>query len=251
MRGRLAVIASRVAGARRAPPARAQHPLVTLPLSDPAYVQLDGLMRQGCVAARLSPYRPYLVRAVRQALIAAHAEPQCAGRILDLLIARFARDTGMVHDTAGSRLRFGALASLIATGETNGTVTPALARRAPGGLGTAAAHRLRGGAPHLQWRRALRRGHRALRADRRARRSHHPSGELPPRERRRRLERGVLLGARRARCTSSSGASRWRGWGRGRSRSRSPRRARRSITSGSRSSCSSGSSRASSRRRVR
>ncbi|HVP70344.1 MAG TPA: hypothetical protein VMS45_03405, partial [Gemmatimonadaceae bacterium] len=40
--------------------AAAQHPLVTLPLSDPAYIQLDALVRQGCVAARLSPYRPYM-----------------------------------------------------------------------------------------------------------------------------------------------------------------------------------------------
>jgi len=123
MRRRIALLG--VVAALGAAPARAQHPLVTLPLSDPAYVQLDGLMRQGCVSARLSPYRPYLVRAVRQALIAAHAEPQCAGKILDVLIARFARDTGMVHDTAGSRLRFGAMASLIATGQTNGTVMPA------------------------------------------------------------------------------------------------------------------------------
>ena len=114
-------VAAAALGATRA---AAQHPLVTLPLSDPAYVQLDGLMRQGCVAARLSPYRPYLVLAVRQALVAAHAEPRCGGKILELLTARFVRNTGMVHDTAGSRLRFGAVVSAIATGQTNGTVLP-------------------------------------------------------------------------------------------------------------------------------
>jgi hypothetical protein len=104
--------------------AAAQHPLVTLPLTDPAYVQLDALVRQGCVAARLSPYRPYLVLAVRQALVAAHKQEPCAGEILELLTARFARDTGMVHDTAGSRLRFGAEVSLIGTGLSGGVIEP-------------------------------------------------------------------------------------------------------------------------------
>ncbi len=102
----------------------AQHPLVSIPLDDPMYVQLDALMRQGCVAARLSPYRPYITLAVREALIAAHGEKNCQGPILELLTARFTRDTGWVHDTAGSRLRFGSVISLRATGETNGTVAP-------------------------------------------------------------------------------------------------------------------------------
>lgn len=104
--------------------ARAQHPMVKLPLDDPAYVQLDGLVRQGCVAARLSPYRPYLVLAVRQALVAAHKEENCAGAILETLTARFTADTAFVHDTAGSRLRFGASASLIGTGLSGGVIQP-------------------------------------------------------------------------------------------------------------------------------
>jgi len=104
--------------------ATAQHPLVTLPLSDPAYVQLDALARQGCVAARLSPYRPYLVLAVREALVAAHKEVRCGGPILELLTSRFARDTGMVHDTTGSRLKFGAEATIIGTGLSGGVITP-------------------------------------------------------------------------------------------------------------------------------
>ncbi len=104
--------------------AAAQHPLVSIPLDDPMYVQLDALMRQGCVAARISPYRPYITLAVRQALIAAHDEKNCQGPLLELLTARFTRDTGWVHDTAGSRLRFGSVLSLRGTGESNGTVAP-------------------------------------------------------------------------------------------------------------------------------
>ncbi|HUO52822.1 MAG TPA: hypothetical protein VMT93_09895, partial [Gemmatimonadaceae bacterium] len=107
-----------------APAAAAQHPLVKLPLADPAYIQLDGLVRQGCVPARVSPYRPYLVLAVRQALVAAHKERNCAGPILELLTARFARDTGWVHDTTGSRLRFGSSLSVIGTGLSGGVVQP-------------------------------------------------------------------------------------------------------------------------------
>ena len=117
-----AAAAALLAGAAVA--ANAQHPLIKLPLDDPAYVQLDGLVRQGCVSARLSPYRPYLVLAVRQAIVSAHKEPPCAGPLLELLTARFTRDSGLVHDTAGSRLRFGAMASLIGTGQSGGTVTP-------------------------------------------------------------------------------------------------------------------------------
>ena len=104
--------------------AAAQHPLVTLPLSDPAYIQLDALVRQGCVAARLSPYRPYMVLAVRQALVAAEKEPRCAGAILELLANRFARDTGWVHDTSGSRLRFGTEVTVEGTALSNGVITP-------------------------------------------------------------------------------------------------------------------------------
>src|SRR5215210_6126937 len=72
------------------PAAGAQHPLVTLPLDDPAYVQLSALDRQGCAAARISPHRPYLAAAVRLAVGRASRETRCAGPLLDVLRARFA-----------------------------------------------------------------------------------------------------------------------------------------------------------------
>ncbi|MDQ6827506.1 MAG: hypothetical protein M3081_01405 [Gemmatimonadota bacterium] len=66
----------------------AQHPLVTLPLSDPAYVQLDGLARLGCQPAHVSPFRPYLLRSIRLALGAALADSACASPLRDALVAR-------------------------------------------------------------------------------------------------------------------------------------------------------------------
>lgn len=72
-----------------AAPAAAQPALASLPLDDPAYVQLDGLTRQGCVAARISPYRPYFVAHVREALRRAESESSCAGLVLVQLRGRF------------------------------------------------------------------------------------------------------------------------------------------------------------------
>ena len=76
-----------------APQVEAQHALVSLPLTDIAYVQLEALDRQGCAAARVSPYRPYIVGAVREALEKARQDPWCAGRILLALDQRFAVDS--------------------------------------------------------------------------------------------------------------------------------------------------------------
>ena len=73
--------------------ADAQHPLVTLPLDDPAHTQLRALERGGCGAARVAPFRPYLVGRVRQALVRARGESACRGEMLDALIARFKPDT--------------------------------------------------------------------------------------------------------------------------------------------------------------
>ncbi|HJU66866.1 MAG TPA: capsule assembly Wzi family protein [Gemmatimonadaceae bacterium] len=73
--------------------ASAQHDLFTLPIADPAYRQLDGLQRTGCVAARVSPYRPYLVSGIRRALVAAVRDETCRGAILDALVRRFRPDT--------------------------------------------------------------------------------------------------------------------------------------------------------------
>ena len=115
------ILAAALAAAGRA---FAQHPLITLPLTDPAYVQLDALVRQGCVAARMSPYKPYPVLAVREAIVAMRKQDRCAGPILELLATRFARDTAMAHDTSGARLRFGTDVTLIGTGLSNGVIQP-------------------------------------------------------------------------------------------------------------------------------
>ena len=42
--------------------AGAQYGLVTLPMADPAYIQLTALEHLGCAAARVSVDRPYEVR---------------------------------------------------------------------------------------------------------------------------------------------------------------------------------------------
>src|SRR5687767_1936740 len=73
--------------------ASAQHDLFTLPIADPAYRQFDGLSRTGCIAARVSPYRPYLLSAIRRALVAAVREERCRTGILDELVRRFRPDT--------------------------------------------------------------------------------------------------------------------------------------------------------------
>jgi hypothetical protein len=93
---------------------------VTLPLSDPAYVQLAALEHMGCAAARVSVDRPYAVRLVRAALVAANAESACRGPILTALESRFA-----IHaaDTAQG-VRVGAAATVLATGLHGGTFEP-------------------------------------------------------------------------------------------------------------------------------
>ena len=109
-----------------------------LPLSDIAYVQLEALDRQGCSAARVSPYRPYLVGAIREALDKARQDPWCAGRILLALDQRFAEDSvpqdslwadgAWVRTTPpGDRdegLRIGGAVNLRATGMSEGEFRP-------------------------------------------------------------------------------------------------------------------------------
>jgi hypothetical protein len=73
--------------------ASAQHDLFTLPIADPAYRQFDGLSRTGCVAARVSPYRPYLLSSIRRALVSAVRDDACRGELLDELVRRFRPDT--------------------------------------------------------------------------------------------------------------------------------------------------------------
>jgi hypothetical protein len=71
----------------------AQHDLVTLAIADPAYRQFEGLARTGCYAARVSPYRPYLVSAIRRSLVSAVRESACRSGLLDELVRRFRPDT--------------------------------------------------------------------------------------------------------------------------------------------------------------
>jgi hypothetical protein len=100
--------------------ARAQFGLVTLPLNDPAYVQLAALERAGCAPARVSVVRPYEIRLIRAALIAARAQRGCAGQILDVLATRFAPTAA----DAAKGLRIGAAATAQATALHNGTFLP-------------------------------------------------------------------------------------------------------------------------------
>ena len=94
-----------------APDALAQHALLALPLDDPAYVQLDALANGGCVAARVSPFRPYLVGWIRSSLARARDEQHCQGGLLDHLVTRF----GSATDTTIASVRAGAAATLEAT----------------------------------------------------------------------------------------------------------------------------------------
>lgn len=95
-------------------PLFAQHQLVSIPLSDPVYVQIDGLLRQGCRAAMISPYRPYLVSQIRTAVARAASDSSCAGTIRDALTRRFPLVSGSLAspDSLGSRFAFGAAATL-------------------------------------------------------------------------------------------------------------------------------------------
>ena len=71
------------------PAAQAQRSPLTLPLSDPAYTLLDGLANSGCIAARVSPYKPYDVGRVRAAVSRAQGDPRCAPALVRILAARF------------------------------------------------------------------------------------------------------------------------------------------------------------------
>lgn len=101
----------------------AQHALVGLPLTDPAYTQLDGLMRQGCAEARVSQFRPFFVGDIRKAIKAAESDSSCTGMLLSSLRMRFPEETAP-RDTSRSRLSFGAAGTLQGTGLKNGTFRP-------------------------------------------------------------------------------------------------------------------------------
>jgi len=123
-RGAALGLALTLAAAAVAPdPALAQHALVGLPLTDPAYTQLEGLTRQGCAAARVSQFRPYFVGDIRKAIREAESDSSCSGKLLTALRARFPADTAP-GDTSHSRLSFGGAATLQGTGLKNGTFHP-------------------------------------------------------------------------------------------------------------------------------
>jgi hypothetical protein len=92
MRLRLRLVALALAASPFAS-ASAQHDLFTLPIADPAYRQFEGLSRAGCFAARVSPYRPFPLSAIRRALVSAVREDACRGGLLDALVRRFRPDT--------------------------------------------------------------------------------------------------------------------------------------------------------------
>jgi hypothetical protein len=122
----LALALDAAAGAGPGSRAAAQHALVTLPLDDPAYAQLDGLVQLGCGAARVSAFRPFMIKDVRDALRRATQERRCAGRVLDALVTRFqeppAAPAGAVADDP--RVTFGAAASIQATALHGGEMEP-------------------------------------------------------------------------------------------------------------------------------
>jgi hypothetical protein len=74
---------------------QAQHKLVALSLDDPVYEMFDALDASGCAPARVSPYRPWLIRDVRAAIRRAVSDSSCTGTgaVLDVLRSRFASDT--------------------------------------------------------------------------------------------------------------------------------------------------------------
>jgi len=63
--------------------------LTTLPIGDPAYAQLSALDRGGCVPARVSPHRPFIVRDVQKAIAQFSGDKRCAGPLASALAVRF------------------------------------------------------------------------------------------------------------------------------------------------------------------
>lgn len=102
----------------------AQHPLATLPFDDPAYEVLDGLVRAGCETARVSAYRPYLVRDVRSALAAADSNRACAPSLVGPLRVRFAPDTLDLFNDGDGAFGGGGSLTLRATQLSNGEFRP-------------------------------------------------------------------------------------------------------------------------------
>ena len=124
----LALLVSHLSSA--VPALGAQHPLVSIPLADPVYVQLRGLTQSGCRAARVSPYRPYSAGAIRSALRAAEGHPACSGSVMTALRARFLGSTeplaadSTARDSVLRGFSLGLLASVRGTGLSGGEFRP-------------------------------------------------------------------------------------------------------------------------------
>jgi hypothetical protein len=105
-------------------PAEGQHPLLALPLGDPGYRQLDGLARLGCGAARVSAFRPFMVRDIRRALRAAAGERACAGPLLDALGKRFLPEPAPADSLADPRVTLGGALTVAGTALSRGEFEP-------------------------------------------------------------------------------------------------------------------------------
>ena len=102
----------------------AQHPLVTVPLDDPVYLVLDGLVHSGCQVARVSSYRPYFVRDVREVVRRAASDSSCPSTLVARLQQRFATDTFDIFSDNEGALSAGGALTVRATGLSNGEFRP-------------------------------------------------------------------------------------------------------------------------------
>lgn len=107
-----------------AAPIAAQHPLVSLPFDDPAYPLFEGLLRGGCQPARVSAYRPYLLRDIRVAVRRAESDSSCAPMLVARLHDRFTRDTFDIFTDNEGTLTAGGAVTARATQLSNGEFRP-------------------------------------------------------------------------------------------------------------------------------
>ena len=103
---------------------QAQHKLVALSLDDPAYEMFDAMDAAGCAPARVSAYRPWLVRDVREAIRRAGGDSSCSGAVLDVLRSRFASDTFDIFSDNEGELSAGGQLTVRATQLSGGEFRP-------------------------------------------------------------------------------------------------------------------------------
>lgn len=111
-----------------APPAAAQHPLVAIPLDDPVYPVFAALDAAGCRHARVSVYRPWLVRDVRRAVDAALRDSACTKPPMSAALrevhGRFTRDTFDLFGDARAGMRAGGSLTVRAGGVSGSEFRP-------------------------------------------------------------------------------------------------------------------------------